>query len=271
MSSSYRKDRYVNGSSSKKGKVYFLLSLLILLPLIAVISVMSLKKINSLTSMNDKSSALIATYKKELNILRTINPYKAASNKIVQAAINNSDVFPGWVTRVYPRQEKQTNFAHQRDYGSFVMNETQFTLASHHNYGIKQPTKSVYRLSGLLPSYVKGRHQIGIEFNLIDSHESNRNEKRKSASCFAKIEVNHKKVIDEKLSMVSRFQTSHLVTGEVELGQGLYPIDAIIYCDNKSNFSDEDVEVSFSFRDPIQNSLARNTNAIFHIYSAKSI
>ena len=268
---SYRKDRYLHGSSVKKGRIYLVLALFILVLLI-VTAVFSWNKMSQLNAKINFHNDTIKLYEQELSVLRTINPYQGSSNELVQSAINNSDIFPGWVTRVYPIPTSKNELNQQSDFGSFVMNGTQFTLASHKSYGIEQPTKSMYRLSGLLPSLIKGRHQIGVEFNFANEvEESSKTQMTKIGSCFAQIIVNHKRVIDKRVSMASRFETTRVVTGEVELGRGLFPIDAVIYCDERSDFNDKDVQISFSFRNPSQQRLTNSSNAIFHIYSPKMV
>jgi hypothetical protein len=269
QNSTYRKERYLHKTSQKKGKIYFFSTWIILIILI-VTAFISWNKMNELKTKIDSKIITISLYEQELAILRSINPYQGNSNELVETAINNSDVFPGWVTRVYPIPASIDTLSQQRDFGSFVMNGTQFTLASHQMHGIEQPTKSMYRLSGLLPSLIKGRHQIGVEFNFLNTNQGQAKSKlTRIGSCFAQIVVNHKRVIDKRVSMVSRFETSQVITGEVELGRGLFPIDAIIYCDEKSDFNSKDVEISFSFRNPTQQRLTRTSNSIFHIYSPR--
>lgn len=268
-SSSYRRDRYITGTSHKKGKFYIVVTFILLCALI-LSGFYSLNKVSELTANIEKKTATISLYEQELAVLRTINPYQSSSDELVQAAVDNSDVFPGWVTRVYPLPKTKNNINQGNDYGSFIMNGTQFTLASHQMHGIEQPTKSMYRLSGLLPSLIKGRHQIGVEFNFNTPTKSRaQRQLSKIGSCFAQIIVNHKRVIERKVNIVSRFATSQVLTGEVELGRGLFPINAIIYCDDKSDFNDKDVQVSFSFRNPTQQRLTTTSNDVFHIYGAK--
>ncbi|MBU2893643.1 hypothetical protein KO495_09960 [Colwellia sp. D2M02] len=270
-SATYRKDRYLHGSSEKKGRIYLMLALFILV-LLVLTATFSWNKMSVLNAKVNFHSDTIKLYEQELSVLRTINPYQGSSNELVQNAINHSDIFPGWVTRVYPIPTSKNELNQQSDFGSFVMNGTQFTLASHKSYGIEQPTKSMYRLSGLLPSLIKGRHQIGVEFNFANEvEERSKTQMTKIGSCFAQIIVNHKRVIDKRVSMASRFETTRVVTGEVELGRGLFPIDAVIYCDERSDFNDKDVQISFSFRNPSQQRLTNSSNAIFHIYSPKMV
>jgi len=269
--STYRKDKYLHGTAQKKGKLYIISACIIILLLTTVV-LFGWNNMSKLNAKIDNNRMIINLYEEELSVLRTINPYQGSSSELVQTAINQSDVFPGWVTRVYPLPASKDTLNQQRDFGSFVMNGTQFTLASHKMHGIEQPTKSMYRLSGLLPSLIKGRHQIGVEFNFLNTIQgSSTNNTTRIGSCFAQIVVNHKRVIDKRVSMVSRFETSQVVTGEVELGRGLFPIDAVIYCDEKSDFNNKDVEVSFSFRNPTQQRLTRTSNSIFHIYSPKLV
>lgn len=270
QNSTYRKERYLYKTSQKKGKTYFILSWVVLL-LLMLTAIISWKKVNQLQAKVDKSSMVISLYEEELEVLRSINPYQGNSNELVQTAINNSDIFPGWVTRVYPVPSSRDTLNQQKDLGSFVMNGTQFNLASHQMHGIEQPTKSMYRLSGLLPSYIKGRHQIGVKFHFLNGAQNSLKKTTRIGSCFAQLAVNHKRVIDKRVSLASRFETSKVITGEVVLGKGLFPIDAIIYCDEKSDFNDKDIEISFSFRNPSQQRLTKTSNSIFHIYSNKLI
>jgi len=269
LNSSYRKDRYLHGTSQKKGKIYFTLAITFFL-LLVFSSFFSIDKVGKLNASIANKSAIISGYEQELALLRTINPYQNNSSELVNSAIENSDIFPGWVTRVYPLPKKRGNIIQNSDYGSFIMNGTQFTLASHQMHGIEQPSKSMYRLNGLMPSHIKGRHQIGVEFSFVNQgQERDRARRTKIGSCFAQIVVNHKRIIDNRVNIVSRFETSRVLTGEVELGRGLFPIDAIIYCDEKSDFNDKEVEVSFSFRTPNQRTLTTTSNDVYHIYGSK--
>jgi hypothetical protein len=157
------------------------------------------------------------------------------------------------------------------DLGSFVMNETRFSLSSHKRYGIPQPSKSMYRLNGLFPSYKSGRLQVGVEFYLANNNnEQEKDNMSKICSCYARIDINNKRVIDKKLHMVTRYDNETVLTGEVELEKGVFPISALLYCDEKSDFSGDEVQVSISFRNPGQHSLSTNRYSIFHIYKPEN-
>lgn len=266
MSATYRKDRYTRGSSHKKEstlKVFLLFGFCLLL-LAALFWQMSQSQLlnDSLT----QKQKLVLKMKEELSILRTFNPYGVANQDIIQEAAISADIFPGWVTRVYPLPKEPSDIMLLTDIGAFILNETQFTLSSHKRYGIKRPNKGMYRLSGIFPSSQRGRLQIGVELAVVKDNSVKKAVSANICSCYVRIDLNNKRVIDQRINMMTNFETERVVTGTVELSKGLYPISALIYCDEKSDFHGDDVKVSFAFRNTSQASLVTHRNAVFHIY-----
>lgn len=267
---SYRKDRYHYHTARKKGNKYFVTSLLIIATVLLCATIyLGLGK-EKVVRINIEQKVEIAKMESELAVLRTINPYKVATHEVIQKAVAKVDLFPGWVTRVYPVPESIETTNLVSDMGTFVMNETTFSLASHQRYGIKQPSKSMYRLSGLMPSYIKGRHQIGLQLSVSDKNTKEK-EGARMGSCYTQVIVNHKRVIDRKLHLIGNYDPERVITGEVELDKGLFPISALIYCDQSNHFETDDVNFSITFRDPAQHSLVSSRDAVFHIYSPENL
>lgn len=227
------------------------------------------------TKLNEKlsvSQKTIQQNNEELSILRTLNPYHVGSNEVLKQAVAKADLFPGWIARVYPIPTSLEKAQYMQDVGSFVLHETRFSLSSHKSYGITQPSKSMYKINGLYPSHKKGRLQVGVEFYFKNSNATNRkDELTKISSCYARVDINRKRVIDRRLNLISRYESDQVLTGDVELNIGLFPISAMFYCDEKSDFNGEDVEVSISFRNPEQYNLTTSRYSVFHIYNPENI
>ena len=272
MSSRYRRQRYSKSASSlKEGLIKIAFTVFTLIGLV-IITFLLWNKNTKLHDQLSNQKVLLSSANDELSILRTLNPYHVGSNEVLEKAVINADLFPGWITRVYPLPENKNKASSMTDLGSFVLNETRFSMSSHKRYGISRPAKSMYRLNGLYPSRSKGRLQVGIEFYLTkDKSSDSKPSMSKICSCYARLEMNKKRVIDKKLNIVTRFSTEQVITGEIELNKGLYPISAMIYCDDRSDFNGDDVEVSISFRTPEQHSLSTSRYSIFHIYSPSNI
>ena len=225
------------------------------------------QKADQLNAVISGKNDQIKHFEKELSILRTLNPYHVNTDEIVVEAAQNVDLFPGWVARVYPVPDSRRKAKTVNDLGSFIMNETRFSLSSHTRYGITQPAKSMYKLNGLFPSYVEGRLQVGVEFYLTGNNRvEGKDAVSKLCSCYARIDINQKRVIDQKLHVVTRYNHEQVLTGEVELEKGLFPISATFYCDKKSDFQGDEVQVAISFRNPGQYNLTTKRNSVFHIY-----
>lgn len=267
LSSSYRKDRYITKSAARKGKLY----LYITLALLTMALFASGFFILSLKATHDKKIASkelkLSEINEELSWLRTINPYKGDYRQLEQKVLKNNSLFPGWITRVYPAPDSIDGAVTLNDVGTFVLNETRFSLTSHHRYGINEPKKSMYLLSGLLPNKVKGRHQVGIKIDLAQS-SSGRTEKGVSriGSCYSRFFINKKRVIDTRINFMGNTKSNGIHTGEVTLDKGIYPVSAMIFCDQDSDFNDDEIEISILFRNPTQNSFTENRHRIFHIY-----
>jgi len=272
MSSYYRKERYSRRTTSFTESLIKVTILAAFTLAIGGIAAMQWKKAKTLNAQLDDKTILLAKAENELEILRTLNPYHVGSNEVLAQAVNKADLFPGWITRVYPLPSNAKQAALSDDVGSFVMNETRFSLSSHKSYGISQPSKSMYRLNGLFPSRKKGRLQVGVEFYVKNqSINLGSDTMSKISSCYARIDMNNKRVIDKKIHLMTRFESEQVLTGSLELNKGIYPISAMLYCDKKSELNGRDVEVSISFRTSEQHNLATSRYDIFHIYSPKNI
>jgi len=272
MSSYYRKERYSRRTTSFTESLIKVTILAAFTLAIGGIAAMQWKKAKTLNAQLDDKTILLAKAENELEILRTLNPYHVGSNEVLAQAVNKADLFPGWITRVYPLPSNAKQAALSDDVGSFVMNETRFSLSSHKSYGISQPSKSMYRLNGLFPSRKKGRLQVGVEFYVKNqSINLGSDTMSKISSCYARIDMNNKRVIDKKIHLMTRFESEQVLTGSLELNKGIYPISAMLYCDKKSELNGSDVEVSISFRTSEQHNLATSRYDIFHIYSPKNI
>lgn len=272
MSSYYRKERYSHRSTAFTDSLIRVTLLILFILILGGSLLMQWKKASVLSdNLDDKRISLIQA-ENELAILRTLNPYNVGSNEVLAEAVDKADLFPGWVTRVYPLPSSIEQAAFSNDVGSFVMNETRFSLSSHKSYGIAQPSKSMYRLNGLFPNRVKGRLQVGVEFYVKDhAIKATSESMAKISSCYARIDMNNKRVIDKKIHLMTRFKSEQVLTGSLELNKGLIPISAMLYCDSKSELNGSDIEVSISFRTPEQYNLTTSRYDIFHIYSPKKV
>ncbi len=272
MSGSYRKDRYINVNHKEVERSYKVGVLTFLLLLLGGVAFWQWDKSTELNKQLAATQNEIQHNNEELSILRTLNPYHVGSNEVLKQAVAKADLFPGWIARVYPIPKTLEKAPYMQDVGSFVLHETRFSLSSHKSYGIAQPSKSMYRMNGLFPNHKKGRLQVGVEFYLTNSKMGkNKGELTKICSCYARIDINKKRVIDSRLHLVSRYEADQVLTGDVELNKGLFPISAMFYCDEKSDFNGEDVEVSISFRNSEQYNLTTSRYSVFHIYNPENI
>ena len=268
MSSSYRRDRYLDRTSEKKSKRYVVLTFMSIF-LITMLSggIVYIKQKQFAAELEGKK-LLIEKYTDELAWLRTINPIKGDYIDLKNTVVKTSSLYPGWVTRVYPIPESVDSLLYSNDVGTFILNESKFSMASHQHHGITQQNKSMYILNALLPSRVDGRHQVGIKLELNEETDrKNSKGMTKMASCYSQLFVNQKRIINKKINMFGGYSTGSLHTGEVNLQKGLYPISAKIYCDKNSDFTDRDLEVSIMFRNPEQQSFQDSRFNVFHIYN----
>ncbi|QOL25429.1 hypothetical protein LP316_14190 [Thalassotalea sp. LPB0316] len=271
MSAYYRKERYRKTASFKESIIKTVLALVFVSASVAT----SFHLWNKTTSLKDnlvEQKRLVQSQQNELDILRTLNPYHVESNEVLAKAVENADLYPGWITRVYPLPDKKEQIFYATDIGSFVMNETRFSLSSHERYGITEADSSMYRLNGLFPSHQPGRLQVAVAFYLKGAPENTKVDVMSQiGSCYARIDINRKRVIDHKLHVVTKYEQKQILTGNVDLDMGLYPISAVFYCDKNSDFKGDNVEVAISFRNPRQQSLTTSRYSIFHIYKPDNI
>lgn len=273
MSSSYRRERYASSRTGVKKESWIRLAVTVFVLIACVIIItMQWKKLMATNDILVEKLETITKFEEELDILRTLNPYQVESNEVIAHAVQNVDIYPGWVARVYPIPKNSEKALLMNDLGSFVMNETRFSLASHKRYGMPQPSQGMYRLNGLFPSHKQGRLQVGVELYLSNQKGVEQTESSSQiCSCYVRIDINKKRVIDKKIHFVTRFEAEKVITGEVELTKGLFPISAVLYCDENSDFTGDEVQVSISFRNPDQYKLTTNRDAIFHIYKPNDL
>ncbi len=277
MSHSYRKERYSSSrypSSKAQEKEGWIKVIIIFLVLIGCFFIIAYLWQQSVTQKEEISSQelLIIKFEQELGILRTLNPYRVDSNEILAKAVESIDLYPGWIARVYPIPEQPNSVDLMKDLGSFVMNETRFSMSSHKRYGIPQLNKSMYRLNGLYPNHKSGRLQVAVELYLAGlGKKDTGNSISKICSCYVRIDINEKRVIDKKIHMVTRYEDERMISGDIELPIGLYPISAMLYCDENSDFSGEDIQVSISFRNSSEYHLTTSRHSIFHIYKPEHV
>lgn len=267
MSQSYRRDRYVTKSASTKEKwLRVAIAMVVFITALAVIGYQWINHKKLKREFTEKE-ILLTALNQELDILRTLNPYNVKSDEILAKAAESVDLFPGWVARVYPVPDKLSDINFTQDLGAFVMNETRFSMASHKRYGMPQPAKSMYRLNGLVPNHNPGRLQVGVQLNFNpQSGKGNQDMMSKTSSCYVRVDVNQKRVIEKRVNVVTRFKYDQVVYGGVELKRGLYPITAMMFCDENSDINGDDVEISISFRNPGEQQLTTSRHNVFHIY-----
>ena len=151
------------------------------------------------------------------------------------------------------------------DIGSFVLDQTKFTLASHQSYGLDTVGNVLYRMNALLPSQKAGRFQVGIEFSYSgdNSHTSSLNQQ--NLSCFTQLSINDKRIIDATIRFSASDNVEKLITGDAHIEQGLHPINATIYCDDSSKINGESIHISLNYRSPGENQFRKSRSAVFYI------
>lgn len=224
-------------------------------------------QINKLTDLVIDLNIQNETNQDELVILRTLSPYQVATTEIIDNAVQNMDLYPGWITRVYPLPDDINDIHTMMDVGSFVLDETFFSLTSHQQHGISHSERALYRLNGLYPSYRSGRHQVGVQVTFTNDKVSTQSALFESANCHLRMEVKDKVIIDTKIRLDSDKNKGKTTMGELLLDKEIVPISTLFFCDKSSNLSSEDIRIAISFRSPGQYSLQSSRNSIYHIYN----
>lgn len=202
----------------------------------------------------------------ELSVLRAINPFQYKYSQLLESTASSQDLMPGWVVRIYKTPNKLSDLSSMMDMGAFILDESKFTLASHENYGLESPGNVLYRLNGLIPSSLSGRFQVGVRLSFGDENLRNVGLPNQQSSCFARVDVNNKRVIESKVRHMYGSKEDALLTGNVVVNKGVHPITALLYCEDDSKFTGKDVQISLTFRDPGSNSFKTSAESVFHVY-----
>ena len=224
------------------------------------------QKLGSVKSALQSKKNEVELQKEELDVLRAINPYQYAFEQVIPRAVNDGNIFPGWVTRVFPAPRVPGQALTMMDMGAFILDQKKFNLAVHRSYGLETTQNVLYKMNGLLPSKKPGRYQIGIEFSYDNSLSGQDIPSTKIYSCFARLDVNTKRVIDTNVRFQANRSFEKLITGDISVVVGVHPISASIYCDGDGRIDTRSVQVSMRFREPGQVFLQQNGHAVFHIY-----
>ena len=210
--------------------------------------------------------ALVSAQEKELMVLRGINPYQYKYAQILTSEEASRDMLPGWVTRVYTAPDKIGELGSMMDMGAFILDQSTFTLASHQSYGVESPVNPLYRMNGVLPSNNAGRFQIGMRFSFLHEYSGNEAVMSRYVSCFARLDVNNKRVIEKRIKFNVTKKSNELVTGDVMVERGIHPISAVLYCDDDSSVTGSNVQISMTFREPGAQSFRKSGDSVFHLY-----
>ena len=224
------------------------------------------KNQNHQVEEKEELEALVSAQEKELMVLRGINPYQYKYSQILTSNDTTRDMLPGWVTRVYTAPDNLSELGTKMDMGAFILDQSTFTLASHKSYGVESPVNPLYRLNGVLPSGNAGRFQIGVRFTFADTLAGSEPVYSHYVSCYARLDVNNKRVIERRIKFNISKKNNELVTGDVMVEQGIHPISAILYCDDDSTVSGQDVQISMTFREPGAHSFRKSGDSVFHLY-----
>jgi hypothetical protein len=206
----------------------------------------------------------------ELAVLRTLNPYQFKYSQILKSADVVRDLMPGWITRVYKAPKHIAELKNMMDMGAFVLDQSKFTLSSHESYGLESPENALYRLNGLVPSTMAGRFQIGVRLTFTLSNVKQADLQTKQASCYTRVDMNNRRVIEQKIKFLPGRKEQELLTGDAMVQQGIHPISVLLYCDEDSIYSGDDVQISLTFRDPGSRSFKTSSESVFHIYKPTS-
>ena len=90
-------------------------------------------------------------------------------------------------------------------------------------------------------------------------------------SCYVRIDINEKRVIDKKVHLMAKYQGEQMISGDVDLAKGLYPISAMMYCEENSEVEGENIQVAISFRNSAQYNLTSSRHSVFHIYKPENV
>lgn len=216
------------------------------------------------------ASVYASNTESELSVLRALNPYQYKYSQILESSDALQDLMPGWVVRIYKTPQQLTDLSAMMDMGAFVLDESKFTLASHENYGLDSLGNPLYRLNGLIPATMSGRFQIGVKLSFKNRTSKDKALPNLQSACFARVDVNNKRVIEHKIRYFPGNEDDAVLTGNVMVSKGVHPISALLYCDDGSQYSGDDVQISLTFREPGSNTFKNSSESVFHLYNHTS-
>ncbi len=217
------------------------------------------------TQVKDKQR-LIAIKEAELSVLRALNPFDFEYQQIIESHKVLKDMMPGWVARIYQTPARIEDIDYIMDIGSFLIDESKFTLSAHENYGIDSLPNALYRLNGLLPTTMPGRYQIGVEFDFSMPSSNVHPGVGKGVFCFTSVSVNDQNAIEARVKFRPGQKETKLLTGDLNVSQGIHPISVLLYCENNEQLDSDRIKVSLIFREPGSSSFRSSSESVFHIY-----
>jgi len=259
-----------NTSSNKKRvqknfKGYFFITL-ILLFFVFLFLLIQMVKVSNETRNHQAAIRTIGLLEQENTIFRAVTPIKSSVPEIIKQAEVNKLLVPGWVTRVYNTGMKDSELSAALDLGSFIMNEMRFTLSTHKNYGIDNPDKALYQMNGLYASNIAGNHQVAVNSQIALRNINDIKKAYTAAECHISVKINHKTILDKYIRLSSDLTHKQVVTGQIELEKGVFPISSKFYCDKIKGINNHGPLFSINFRSPDEFSFKNQGLSVFHIY-----
>ena len=262
----YRQNTLSNKNRLQKNfKGYFFITLALLL-FVSLFLIIQTVKVESKTKSYQVAIKKIDLLKQENTIFRTVTPIKSSVPEIIKQAKINKLLVPGWVTRVYNTGMKDSELSASLDLGSFIMNEIRFTLATHKNYGIDNPDKALYQMNGLYVSNVAGSHQVAVNTEILLRNVNNIKKEYTAAECRISVKINHKSILDKHVRLSSDLTHKQVVTGQIELEKGIFPISSKFYCHKVKGINNHGPMFSINFRSPDEFSFKNQGLSVYHIY-----
>lgn len=249
-----------------KNRYLKLLVLVVLIFFLTIIFVQQIKLSNSFEQVNRVTKSL-ALLEQENTIFRAITPVQSSLPEIITKAVDNKLLVPGWVTRIYSASTGADDSSESMDLGSFIMNETRFTLANHKSHGIETPSRALYRMNGLYVSNAAGKHQVAVNSQLFPQQWKDNREGYVALECFIHISINNENVIHRTIKLSSDRNDKKVVTGQIKLKKGIFPISSKFYCEEGNYFENKEPLFSINFRSPENFSFSNNGLHVYHIYN----
>jgi len=262
----YKQNNSFNKKRIQKNfKGYFFITL-VLLFFVFLFLLIQVVKVSSKTKSYQVAVKRIDLLEQENTIFRAVTPIKSSVPEIIKQAEINKLLVPGWVTRVYNTGMKDSELSAALDLGSFIMNEIRFNLTTHKNYGIDNPDKALYQMNGLYASKIAGNHQIAVNSQISLRNINSLKKEYTAAECRVSVKINHKIVLNKHIRLSSDLTHKQVVTGQIELAKGVFPISSKFYCDKVTGANNQGPLFSINFRSPDEFSFKNQGLSVYHIY-----